>query len=301
MIFTTNTFSSIDDPQSSDIEALQTDTMRFLAILAICLMVIFALVQAVPLNPNTGKPRFIDGIDKRIKELERRINNLSKQEQLLREKIQQSHKELAKLNVYKDQVVKELNNVKHSLDEEHVRLNYLKDDIKKKQEAKKFAENEITKSHKRIDERNRALDKIKKKINNLKKNLKIDTERGQESQRVGFSFLFESENALKQLIRIKRVSFYAGLKNRYWKLEINQGGIQFKEIEGIFMLKRIIEETVPDGFREAISKKVASFSKGNIKYYVTLPKDITQSMSQKMRGVKGGTLVITEDGKVILK
>ena len=36
---------------TNDVEVLQTDVMRFFAILALCLMAIFALVKALPMAP----------------------------------------------------------------------------------------------------------------------------------------------------------------------------------------------------------------------------------------------------------
>ena len=41
---------------SNDVEMLQTDVMRFFAILALCLMAIFALVKALPMAPSDDKP-----------------------------------------------------------------------------------------------------------------------------------------------------------------------------------------------------------------------------------------------------
>jgi len=41
------------DGEAGGIADLQTDVMRFMAILAICLVAIFALVQSIPADPNT--------------------------------------------------------------------------------------------------------------------------------------------------------------------------------------------------------------------------------------------------------
>ena len=41
---------------SDEAEALQTDVMRFLAIISMCLMVVFALVQAMPLSQVSNRP-----------------------------------------------------------------------------------------------------------------------------------------------------------------------------------------------------------------------------------------------------
>jgi len=47
------------DAEAGGIADLQTDVMRFMAILALCLMAIFALVQSIPLSP-TPEPEIIE-------------------------------------------------------------------------------------------------------------------------------------------------------------------------------------------------------------------------------------------------
>ena len=42
---------------TDEVEALQTDVMRFMAILGFCLMVIFALVKTMPMAPPDSRPR----------------------------------------------------------------------------------------------------------------------------------------------------------------------------------------------------------------------------------------------------
>lgn len=44
------------DAEAGGVADLQTDVMRFMAILAICLVVIFALVQSIPLSPSQPVP-----------------------------------------------------------------------------------------------------------------------------------------------------------------------------------------------------------------------------------------------------
>ena len=40
---------------SNEVEVLQTDVMRFFAILCLCLMAIFALVKTLPMAPVAGR------------------------------------------------------------------------------------------------------------------------------------------------------------------------------------------------------------------------------------------------------
>lgn len=50
------------DAEGGGVADLQTDVMRFMAILAICLVVIFALVQSIPLSPPQPVPEPVTGI-----------------------------------------------------------------------------------------------------------------------------------------------------------------------------------------------------------------------------------------------
>ena len=52
-------FWSSPDP-SDDVEMLQTDVMRFFAILCLCLTAIFALVKALPVAPPDAAPTIVE-------------------------------------------------------------------------------------------------------------------------------------------------------------------------------------------------------------------------------------------------
>ena len=45
-----------------DAEALQTDVMRFLAIICMCLMIVFSLVPSIPVNQAAGRPKILTGV-----------------------------------------------------------------------------------------------------------------------------------------------------------------------------------------------------------------------------------------------
>mgnify|MGYP001812363277 FL=1 len=49
------------DAEGGGVADLQTEVMRFMAILAICLVVIFALVQSIPLSPSQPVPAPVTG------------------------------------------------------------------------------------------------------------------------------------------------------------------------------------------------------------------------------------------------
>ena len=69
---------------TNDVEMLQTDVMRFFAILALCLMAIFALVKALPMAPRADQPVITPSDDLRAE-----AHSLQKQIALLKEKLAQ--------------------------------------------------------------------------------------------------------------------------------------------------------------------------------------------------------------------
>ena len=63
---------------SDEVEALQTDVMRFLAIICMCLMIVFSLVQSLPMSGEENRPKITtrEMIQKDIESLENRANQL---------------------------------------------------------------------------------------------------------------------------------------------------------------------------------------------------------------------------------
>ncbi len=48
------------DAEAGGAADLQTDVMRFMAILSLCLVAIFALVQSIPLAPTSETPKPVE-------------------------------------------------------------------------------------------------------------------------------------------------------------------------------------------------------------------------------------------------
>lgn len=64
---------------TDEAEALQTDVMRFLAIICMCLMIVFSLVQSLPVSSRENKPTMQDAglLDQEITALKKRAQKLS--------------------------------------------------------------------------------------------------------------------------------------------------------------------------------------------------------------------------------
>ena len=78
---------------STDVEMLQTDVMRFFAILCLCLMAIFALVKALPISPPTDRPTISEPAN-----LKADAASLQKEIATLKEKLARTQSELIVAN-----------------------------------------------------------------------------------------------------------------------------------------------------------------------------------------------------------
>ena len=300
--------ANIFDPgggQSDDIEALQSDVMRFLAILAICLMVIFALVQAIPLKSDEGKPSMVDPLEQRLESLKNRIAALSRREQVLRNIVQANQAILEKMHIDATVLRKELGNVRNELKQEEKRLASLKSEVKEKQKRNVLDQKAIQVINNRIDERNRALDSLETKAEKLKKKVKIDgidpIIPHPKNEVVGFSIKFKSEEVMIRLIQEKRITFYAGLKGNYWKFSVSGAQIQLtRRPEGRLLAYRMRPETLPEALKEVASRKLVSFSREGINYFVRFSPDILEDIRNRMQGARGGMLIVNAQGNVNL-
>jgi len=77
-------------------EALQTDIMRFLAIICMCLMIVFSLVQSMPVAETENRPKIKhrDMLVQDIRNLEEKANRLTLQLKVLENRIQQKQQTL---------------------------------------------------------------------------------------------------------------------------------------------------------------------------------------------------------------
>lgn len=73
-----------------DTDALQTDVMRFMSILGLCLMAVFALVQSLPLHDNAEEASERSRMQERIAEQQRRLQALDVELQALLANIEQT-------------------------------------------------------------------------------------------------------------------------------------------------------------------------------------------------------------------
>jgi uncharacterized protein YlxW (UPF0749 family) len=313
---------------STDVEMLQTDVMRFFAILCLCLMAIFALVKALPISPPTDQPTI-----SRPANLKAEVTSLQKEVAALKEKLAKTQSQLtaAAAAVKKSTAqaagaaaIKQ--KTMSRLSKARTELATVAQSLKKFQSEIKERDAVLAKIVKDIDDKRRIRSELKDQINretfNLKKikaalaqfSEKLQRASQQKQQipdkpappqappptRQGFTLRFASDSALETLITQKKVHFFALAGKKAWQLKMAHQGPVFIGANIPAKIYEMETATVPAKYTASLRRQVAAFGRDRVTWGVTLPDQMAASINRLIKDREGGDLVIMPDGEVTL-
>jgi hypothetical protein len=314
---------------SNDVEMLQTDVMRFFAILCLCLMAIFALVKTLPMAPPADRPTIAEPMD-----LKAEAQSLQIQIAMMRKKltetltivqaatlaadqssiqVKKAAKEeqeiLTRLASTQQQLKKEtqsLNQTRQELNIRGTKLAAIINDIDTKQHFRTGLRTQIKDETQNLKKIQATLDQVNQKANQSHpSNLKVSPEPSEvdtpkRSTGDGYSLRFASDAALQELITGGRVYFYAVAGKKAWQLRLTGGQPGYIPVKNPARIYEMETATVPIEYTTAFERQVAAFGRAVVTWGVMLPAQTTASINRLITGQKGGDLVIMPDGEVIL-
>ena len=312
-----------------DAEMLQTDVMRFFAILCLCLMAIFALVKTLPMAPPDTGPAIVEPADLKAeaKVLQKKIVALKEKLEEIQSRIQaamaaaehasvQAIKAAKTEEAVRDRVAKvklELETVSQTLGvarreiemRENKLVQILKDIADKRRvraELKTQIENEtqgLTKIREKIERVQEKLDQNHQQHRKPVKKPPGVTPPPEPAQK-GFTLRFASDAALEKLISDDKVNFYAIAGKNAWCLKLSGGRPRYIAAEFPRQIYEMETPTVPTDYALVFQRQIAVFGQHTLTWGVTLPGRTTDTINLMVKGRKGGDLIITADGEVKL-
>lgn len=302
--------------EGDDVEALQTDIMRFMAILGFCLMVIFAMVQSLPNVEVQQEPQLIS------KELlEKQIENLESKAKEIEQKLQKLDSTLSDKQQQVMQIEEAINASKQNLQETKEKLQKELIDLTVARQNINRQERDIAKLNRqtaRLEElKQRAIDKIRnpeptvsepskpvqtpQQTAEAPQQPKVDVEQSkpqptpseEKEQEKGLSLRFSSDQALMSLIQQNTIKFYVVKNKQYFRVLAN-GKVKVESINAQFY--QMSAYTVPMSFKNRIKQHFTLTR--SAKFGVTLPSNIEQQLYQFVNKHKSGELIIDANGKV---
>jgi len=308
---------------------LQTDVMRFFAILCLCLMAIFALVKALPIAPPVDRPTIAEPAD-----LKAEVKSLQIQIAALKTKIAETQTQLQKATAAAEQsstqvtqaeeaeqaalarvvkarqelkkVSQSLSQIRHEIQIREKKLAKIMKDIVEKRRVRAALINQINKETQSLTKIQAALDQAKEKMAHSlqqyqeSKNKPLEVTTSPEPVKKGFSLRFASDAALETLIARGQVDFYAIAGKKAWQLKLPGGRPVYISTKFPREIYEMETPTVPIDYASAFQKQVAVFGRRTVTWGVILPAQTISSINQLIKGREGGDLVIMADGEVSL-
>lgn len=291
--------------QGGGMEELQTDVMRFMAILAFCLVAIFALVQSIPLSPaqlNTPPeivetdsgpetPDTLPLVAPDPGSLEEKASPLHSgpvfsQEDVAAPKPKPTPKEMT---------VPQPERVVATPDPMTVTRFAYRGPVPSKATTPDPVS--VTRSLPTVDvpvEQKPAPEQSPEPVAE-------PPPRQQPEPQIGFSLKFASAAALRELVANNQVSFFALTKSDSWRLGMRGGELVFRSASRPRQMHEMLPSTVPPEVINALGRTGVTASRDSLRWGVVLTERTSQQLQQILRSHDGGSLTIMNNGTVKLE
>jgi len=280
------------DVNSLEIEALQTDVMRFVAILGFVLMAIFALVQTLPVGPPSNPPALEDpeSLKRDVEQLQQQAQQLHSELEVLEgvlTQAQQTEQKLAEItplllqakSILRDQQ-QQLATLDRQIQVRKNSLTELRRDLAVQRQSLSVADERLATASGAVDDLQRTIPDPASKAE------------------VGFSLRFASDEALTSLVATRSVRVFAMLGQRTWRFSANEKSIYARSTDRPKSFYEMNPQTVPSTYLATLRRVTAILDETRITWGVTLSQPTRAAITNLMDQFEGGELIIQTDGTV---
>ena len=295
----------------SDTDALQTDVMRFMSILGLCLMAVFALVQSIPggIRPEPEQERArllqadLEHLTKQMQSTQRRntraqqaLSSAQQQLTLVVDQTQQARSD-------RDRLTSELEVLRRQLAQGHDELAGIQQAAEKKALSLRESQRQLSEEQKKLDDISQQASALKMK--RARKTSAPVTEKRPlplpGSGKQGFTLRFASAGTLHRLVAAGTVSLYGMAGKQAWRLSLGEGSPAFAADAFPGWFHEMAASTVPPEYVQTLEQSVDRLAQSSVVWGVQLPPATKQGIASLTRGLQGGNLVIGADGQVTLE
>lgn len=294
--------------ESDDVEALQTDIMRFMAILGFCLMVIFAMVQSLPQSEVQHEPQIVSKeiLEQELKELldtyknlEAKVEDLKEKEQnrrsqleVIAKKVDSGKEDLALLQTEISSKVNDLLTVRSKISKQEAQAESVSRAIEQlEKERDQKIQKEKEEKLRKLREKPQPIEKPKPEQTKVEVPQKSEPPPKAEKKK-GLSLRFASDETLLSLIERGVVKFYLSKNGQYFR--VTKTAIKLEPLDAQFY--QMSSYTVPNSLIKQIKRKF-TVTRSTL-YGVTLNNRVQSQLSKYVSQQKSGELVINSDQSV---
>jgi septal ring factor EnvC (AmiA/AmiB activator) len=307
----------------SDTDALQTDVMRFMSILGLCLMAVFALVQSIPRQETEGiqtGPELeklqhdIRLQQQRAQLLEAQLERLTAQTRSAQERTAGAQQALSSARQQLTLLTDQARQARSERDRLYAELAALKQQVAQArkelagiEQAARTNSPSLRELQRQLGEEQRKLEAIDQRASALamkptaaepvSENLPPPA---RPQARTGFTLRFASSEALERLVAAGAVSLYAMAGKQAWRLSLADGSQVFAPVAFPGWFHEMAPATVPVDYAQSLRRSVRGPPASPLVWGVQLPAATRQAIASLTRDAAGGDLVIGADGQVAL-
>jgi hypothetical protein len=310
----------------SDTDELQTDVMRFMSILGLCLMAVFALVQSIPPEERRGmrpEPEFeklhqdvalqqerARALQADVQRLTAEIRNARERQSNAQRVLSSTQQQLTLLVDQARQARSDRDHVTAELEMLHRQLAQGRDELAGIQQAARDKAQSLHELQQRLGAEQKRLDAISQRAGALHTEqpaappspvMEKSASRTAGPEKRGFTLRFASTEALQRLVASGAVSLYAMAGKQAWRLSLSQGSPLFAPDAFPRWFHEMEPTTVPVGYLQALATSVSPRTPSSVVWGVQLPASTKQRIASLTRDLRGGNLLIEADGQVALE
>jgi len=278
-----------------DTEALQTDVMRFMSIIGLCLMAVFALVQGIPVQEQgkPAQPSQVAGIRQEIRAQQQQLLELRAEVEALQSEKVRTQQVLTVTYQHLEQGRRVLAGIEQ-------------DSMREKQDLAELRAR-LQDSQLQLDHSHKEIEALKypprrKTVKPVIENRPLSAPSAKpDPARQGFILRFASTAALDRLVAAGSVTLYGMADQQAWRLSMDAGRPAVTQTPFPGWFHEMSAVTVPAHYLYSLKKAADGPGQSNVVWGVQLPAATKVAIASLSKGQQGGALVIQDDGQVTLE
>jgi hypothetical protein len=269
----------------SDTDALQTDVMRFMSIIGLCLMAVFALVQSIPQQePDKAAP--LEDLDRQLEQGRQALADIEQASRQKQQNLDELRGQLLATEQQLDDSRKAVAAIKYA-----PRQPAAKPVIDKRPPPEPVV--------KPVIEKRPPPESVAKPV--IEKRLPSAPITKPLPEKQGFSLRFASAAALDRQVAAGSVSLYGMLDQQAWQLSMEAGTPAAAAVSFPKWFHEMSAATVPTHYLNSLKKTADGPGLSRVVWGVQLPATTRTAIASLLQGQQGGALVIQGDGQVTLE
>lgn len=309
-----------ESPDGGAWEALQTDVMRFVAILGLCLTAIFALLQTLPFEQPDPRPRIENpsvlqqqvvaqravllSLAKELERLDDVIAERRRRQRAVLDDLAAAESRLRELRMSQERGLRELGAIEAELEQRRDQLRRVGEVLIARRRSLSEVEGALVTQEGQIRElemRTRTLaqdmEGSDEAIRLTDPTVPTEASTAGTSDR-GPSLRFASDQALLRLVRAGRVGLFAIAGRSVWTLKPQGQRLGFHRAEPPKQFHEMASATVPREISQDFASAAGVFEARRVIWGVTLPHDLDARIGELLEGMPNSSLTIDAEGRV---